>query len=102
MYHWSQTSKCLVIFILENCVFYLIIKATAYNVIYLIFFSFPYFSLFSYKMTCLLAKKKRVLVVIQEVVVMLQMIIDVCTAMSSYFHLPYERRLECPNSVYRV
>ena len=53
-------------------------------------------------MTHLLASKRRVLVVIHNLVMMLQMIIVVCATICSYLCLTYQRRLKSPKSYYRV
>lgn len=53
-------------------------------------------------MTCLLARKKRVLVVIQSLLTMLPIIMAVCTAMCSHLCLTYEQRSKNPKSHYRL
>ena len=53
-------------------------------------------------MTRQLARKKRVLVVVQTVVMMLQMILAVCTAMCAHLTLINERRVRRPIPVNRL
>ena len=53
-------------------------------------------------MSRLIARKKKVVVVIKEIVMMLQMIMAVCTAMCTYVATYYKRRIRSPKLFMRI
>ena len=53
-------------------------------------------------MSRLLARKKRVVIVIKEIVMMLQMIMAVCVAICTYVSTYYKRRIRSPKLVMRI
>ena len=53
-------------------------------------------------MSRLLARKKRVVVVIKEIVMILQMIMAVCAVMCTYVSTYYERRIRSPKLFMRI